>query len=68
MLLIILLQLNTSIFLQTIGLSVIQAIFQAPIYGLAVYWGILFANKHLTKSNKNIELNELRNKLKEENK
>jgi len=49
MLSIILLQLNTSIFLQTIGLSVIQAIFQAPIYGLAVYWGIMLANKRVTR-------------------
>jgi len=49
MLSIILLQLNTSIFLQTIGLSVIQAIFQAPVYGLAVYWGLILANKHSSR-------------------
>lgn len=48
---IFLLQLNTSLFLQTIGLSVITAIFQAPVYALAVYWGIKFA----TKSNNRME-------------
>lgn len=42
-------QLNTSAFLQTIGLVFIQSLVTAPIYGLAVYWGILMANKRVDK-------------------
>lgn len=40
------LQLNTSILLQNIGLVIIQAIFSAPVYGLAMYWGVRMAIKH----------------------
>lgn len=46
-------QLNTSLFLQNIGLVFIQAIVQAPIYGLAVYWGLMLANKRLNRTENN---------------
>lgn len=47
---IILLQVNANSLLQLIGLSVLQAIFQAPIYFFAVYWAIKQANKSIANS------------------
>lgn len=47
MLILFLLQMNANAFLQTIGLVFIQAIIQAPIYFLAVYWAVTFANKRV---------------------
>lgn len=46
----LLFQLNASIILQNIGLTVLQAAFTAPVYALGVYWGILFAFKHMEKA------------------
>lgn len=44
-----LLQINASLILQSIGLTILQAIFTAPVYGLGVYWGITLAFKHLNQ-------------------
>lgn len=57
-----LLQLNTNLFLQSLGLTVIQAVFTAPVYGLAMYWGILFAFRKL-----NNETNQNKSKSKGDN-
>ncbi len=55
-----LLQLNSSLVLQSIGLTVLQAIFQAPVYALAVYWGLRLAVRH--EQRHEIAVSKLQNK------
>lgn len=62
MLIFIFLQLNTSVFLQSIGLTIVQSLASAPIYGLAMYWGIKFAFSSIEKEKRSTQTRKMENK------